>query len=430
MVGKSRGSVLSYRGSVFLSALLLSASPIALAGAANADGTEQPGAVQEAARTQVAQNSFTKVLSDRAVSQLNGAVDLRGGFFESDNQDLDGGAGFVSGKFAVPLTDDFGFQGEAALGTIDGETAGGFGGHLFWRDPNQALIGIIAHYAAVDEAEAFRFGVEGEAYIDQITLSATAGLQEGEDGVPDGGFGSVRLGFYPQENLLLHGGGAIADDDLRGFAGFEYQIDQHLGSIELNGVSVFGEVTAGDNDLVAGFLGLRYYFAEPKSLIRRHREDDPPSLLGPMITEMSQGMEAPDSGNGNKKKNKCPSDADSGSSCNGGGGDGGDDDPPDADDPGDDSDGGTGDDGRDGGDGDGDGGDGGGLDDGRDGDGGGDGDGLDDGRDPDDEPGDPSDDPPPPPPGDEGDDDQDDPDAGPVDDPPPPPPDDEDNGRS
>jgi len=47
----------------------------------------------------------------------------------------------------------------------------------------------------------------------------------------------------------------------------------------LPGLSVFADVGGGSGDLRYGFLGLRYYFSDSKSLIRRHREDNIPPTL-------------------------------------------------------------------------------------------------------------------------------------------------------
>ena len=67
----------------------------------------------------------------------------------------------------------------------------------------------------------------------------------------------------------LGGPGAV------GVLGAEYQASRN----DTYGLSLFGEGRTDGSDFHAVFGGLRVYFGENKSLVRRHREDDPTGLV-------------------------------------------------------------------------------------------------------------------------------------------------------
>ena len=68
-------------------------------------------------------------------------------------------------------------------------------------------------------------------------------------------------------------------------AAYSRMFENNLGELLLeyqtpiNGLSCFAELAKGDNGYDHALFGLRYYFGKNKSLIKRHREDDPPNLL-------------------------------------------------------------------------------------------------------------------------------------------------------
>ena len=57
-----------------------------------------------------------------------------------------------------------------------------------------------------------------------------------------------------------------------GAVGLEYQLES---SIFGGGTSIFAEGRIGEDDYAAVWGGVRLYLGQEKSLIRRHREDDP-----------------------------------------------------------------------------------------------------------------------------------------------------------
>ena len=217
--------------------------------------------------------------SGPAVSTVNGKVSAAAG-------DIDGHAGGLSeASISFPIGYSFGGQLDAAGGGANGRGLYGVDGQGFWRDPSVGLIGGFAVHAAHGIAApsnfkakgsyANRYGIEAEDYIGRFTPSIAAGYQEGNL-LKNGGFGILDLAWYPLDNLQLSGGGDFNSAHSRALLGAEYQ----LGLAALPGLTTFAEAgLTGQRDSYA-LVGLRIYFGPDKTLIRRHREDDPSSPIG------------------------------------------------------------------------------------------------------------------------------------------------------
>ena len=92
--------------------------------------------------------------------------------------------------------------------------------------------------------------------------------------------------------LRLSVGGKVVDDREGLRAGIEYQI----GGMPM---SVYSKADYGDDDFFSILGGLRFYFGgDDKSLIRRHREDDPRNRTFDLITHGERGNGQPDGGGG------------------------------------------------------------------------------------------------------------------------------------
>jgi len=214
-----------------------------------------------------------------AVSTVNGKVSAEGG--EGNAQSL----GIVSGSLTAPVGHSFGVQFDATGGATNGNALWGVAGQGFWRDPGIGLVGgYVSHLGSrfgspdtTGAARLDRYAVEGEAYLGQFTPSAAVGYQNMDSlGVAHtGAFGKIDLAWYPLDDLMLSGGGDLNPNKSLAQVEAEYQ----LGLAALPGLSLFAEAgTGGMRDSMA-IAGFRFYFGPAKSLIRRHREDDPPSLL-------------------------------------------------------------------------------------------------------------------------------------------------------
>lgn len=224
-----------------------------------------------------------------AVSGANGKLALGGG-------SLDGrGFGFTQGSVTAPIGEGFGFQFDGIVGrkaardfsppsvlpwSESATTFGGVAGHLFSRDPDTALLGIYASYFTdkrIGTVQATRLGAEGEFYFGRFSLEALTGAEFGR--VSDPGR-TVRV--FDMVNAAFYG-----TDDLRFSVGHRYLAGRHALAFgtewqafrtSFGGVALFGEGRVGTAANRSFWGGLRGYFGQPaKSLIRRHREDDPHS---------------------------------------------------------------------------------------------------------------------------------------------------------
>ncbi len=121
-----------------------------------------------------------------------------------------------------------------------------------------------------------RAGIEGEAYLGRFSIEAMLGWQ-GLDfdagGHDDNIFALADLAFYPIDNLRLSAGYRFWNDINMAAFGAEYQLPMQWGG---SAASLFAEARVGEDDYLSVWGGLRFYLgAQPKPLIRRHREDDP-----------------------------------------------------------------------------------------------------------------------------------------------------------
>lgn len=209
-----------------------------------------------------------------AVSGINGKIQALGGYSENSDK---GGDALISGlgSLSVPLGCDFGFQ--LDVGVIDelGKTTYGGAGHLFTRDPESYLLGVTGGYFDAGGEDIWAIGPEAELYLGQFSLEARGGYID-VDSHGDG-FAIFDAAYYPIDDLRLSIGGTILGNQefVRGMA--EYQF--------ADGMTASLGTKFGEDDYFNVTGGLSFYFGgEAKSLIRRHREDDPrnwiPDLIG------------------------------------------------------------------------------------------------------------------------------------------------------
>lgn len=242
-----------------------------LATTALAGGCLLSGATQAADLYIGGQPTLPTVLP--AVSGLNGKISLEGGALDEE------GFAALKGSVSLPLGQRFGLQIDGSVGILDEEFIGGVGGHLFWRDPSYALLGIYGSYTAVEavDGDIARLGVEGEYYWNQFTLKGVIGAEFIDIDAPvvydeTNLFAFSDLSYYAMDNLELSVGHRYTGDKHALALGVEYQLDQQIFA---SGVSLFAEGRIGEDDYQGAWAGMRMYLGDDKSLIRRHREDDP-----------------------------------------------------------------------------------------------------------------------------------------------------------
>ena len=214
-----------------------------------------------------------------AVSAPNGKFSLEGGFGGARGVQTRG-LGLASGSFTFPLGQRFGAQFDATAGSVADRFAGGAGAHLFYRNPATFLVGATAG------ATFGRFGGEAEVYASNfLTLHGAAGYQTRATSasaiVNSGAFGNLGATIYPDPNLAISGGVTRNPDAWGGYAGLEYQPEAW------KNISLFVNGAAAERRQFAVTAGVQVYFGADKTLIRRHREDDPPNMMtgpGSLIT--------------------------------------------------------------------------------------------------------------------------------------------------
>ncbi|MFM8858691.1 MAG: hypothetical protein ACKOEW_01065 [Methylocystis sp.] len=196
----------------------------------------------------------------------------------------------------MPIGHSFGAQVDLGAGAYGNSALGGAAGHLFWRDPDKGLVGVYGN--GLLRGSKVSTGIwtaagEFEGYFGKFTTSAVLGVQGlnastagmnqwealalgGPDTfkVPNYFTDIVSVKYYPIDDLALSVGHiyTFGRNAITGEA--EYLLPQFRGGP----IAPSGYISAGYgfNAGSTVMAGLRAYFGEhDKTLIRRHREDDP-----------------------------------------------------------------------------------------------------------------------------------------------------------
>ncbi|HEY7248395.1 MAG TPA: tail fiber domain-containing protein [Xanthobacteraceae bacterium] len=250
-----------------------------------------------------------------AVDGINSKIEGYGGAIA--NRSLYG----VDGAIGIPLGGQWGAQIDGKGGNLDHRAFGAIAGHLFWRNPSLGLLGVYASYTDWDQfggVHVSQIGGEAGYYWGRFTLQAVAGAESGSSAVnttsivtsgtstatstvPPGALPGtitttttnsttvsnfidsydVRSRFFDQVNLKYN-----FTPDWDGYIGHRYlggknalalgtELAMPLGRGTMGALFVEGRVGQGDFHGVWG--GFKVYFGQrDKSLLARHRQDDPP----------------------------------------------------------------------------------------------------------------------------------------------------------
>ncbi|MCB1491252.1 MAG: hypothetical protein KDJ77_05550 [Rhodobiaceae bacterium] len=214
-----------------------------------------------------------------AVSGINGKLVGLGGVIDGSAV----GAAIGSISVPVPFIPIMGVQVDTLAGTWDSDPLYGGALHIFFRDPSIGLLGAYGEWTYVSPEHYGRVGAELEIYLGRFSFEGVAGGSFGQN-VDDSFFDEVDLAYYVTDDFRVSAGHVYSQLGHQGKLGVEYQLPWSTGPI---GVSAFGEGRIGENDYYGAWAGLKLYFGkEQKSLIRRHREDDPrtryPSSIAPL----------------------------------------------------------------------------------------------------------------------------------------------------
>jgi hypothetical protein len=234
-----------------------------------------------------------------AVDGINAKIEGYGGGANHSN-------GFygTTGSLSVPLAQQWGLQLDGGVaGSENGIRTYGGAGHLFWRDPSIGLLGAYGSYSRrngtefhalgtrsdgtlVDvnlgqiSANTGRVAAEVEVYFSRWTFGGVAGAEMISinstllgSAVPNRFFDSVRAAYYPTDNFQAYIGHTYTGDTHVLTLGSEYGFALGGGRM----ASLFANGWIGEGGGNGARAGLPIYFGQhDKSLIDRHRQDDPP----------------------------------------------------------------------------------------------------------------------------------------------------------
>jgi hypothetical protein len=209
---------------------------------------------------------------------------------------------------SFPLGTSGGLQIDGSLGRLGGASYAGIAPHLFWRDPSKGLIGLYGNYTRWNQfggVYTAQAAGEAEAYLGRWTIQGIAGIEWGNTASsttttttiipPEGGIFSpaginttntftegytVDRRFFDQINLKYY-----LTDNAAGYVGHRYLGGQHALALGGEAALPFGKVMAsafvearlGEHAYNGVWGGLKFYFGQKnKTLIQRHRQDDPP----------------------------------------------------------------------------------------------------------------------------------------------------------
>ena len=143
--------------------------------------------------------------------------------------------------------------------------------HAFTRDPNSYLFGIYGGYVDAGPVNVWHVGPEAELYLDNISIEAVGGYMDISDGVGSEFYVLGRLALYATDNLRLSVGASTVAD----FESANLGLEWFMGDTGLPAALTL-EGRLGEDGFGSVLAGVSVYFGgEEKSLIRRHREDDP-----------------------------------------------------------------------------------------------------------------------------------------------------------
>jgi hypothetical protein len=203
--------------------------------------------------------------ADDAVSGVNGSVTAGAGAFGPAS------VWFGSGSLSAPIGDSFGVQIDATGGELHHVGVRAAAAHLFWRDPDEALLGVYAdvvHFNIFGGLNAYKVGGEAEWYgLEDWDFSAVVGWEGGD--TVDSGFDRADITYYVNDNVSLD-------------FGHRYTLRSHAGIMNLTwqlpstDVRLWGEGRWGEHSTSGAFAGITWAIGGSETSLRdRARHDDP-----------------------------------------------------------------------------------------------------------------------------------------------------------
>jgi len=214
-----------------------------------------------------------------AVSELNAKADFLTGASDGDV------TSFIGLSGSIPLGQSYGLQVDTAIGKISNLTAGGVGGHVFWRNPEVMLLGVTGMWSRVEAASDSleRGGLEAEYYFDSFTVASSAGMQWDAKG--NTSYASLGATYYYTPNIAV-------SSEVSGFSnkrsvkiGGEYRPES------MDSSSFFVDTSVDNDNKLSGIVGVRFSFGAPsKTLRKRDRFDDPINIVSSMMSASASAV--------------------------------------------------------------------------------------------------------------------------------------------
>lgn len=201
-----------------------------------------------------------------AVAAPNGKID-----FSAGSQGLEA-AGAIGGSYSFPVGHSFGAQIDGGVAKGEENQSGGLAGHFFYRDPTAFLAGASSMWARVNGRDVWRNGLEGELYRGDVTLSATAGVQNAIG--RSTGYAAADAGYYFTDDLLVGVG-------VSGYSAYRaVGANAEMRPMADSPMSLFANIGAGNIGGGYAMVGVRFAIGSGNvSLKRQHREYDPANIL-------------------------------------------------------------------------------------------------------------------------------------------------------
>ncbi len=191
-----------------------------------------------------------------------------------------GGQGIAAGGAGVsfPITHSIGAQLDAGLSKADATGGGELGGHLFTRDPDSYLLGATFEYTRFGSVNSYRYGAEGELYLNDFTIAPAAGIQRGgaNRGATTAGFASLQADYYAFDRLKT----SISFGGYAGYRSIIAEAEWQVSPDQPFALFVDAGSIVSVNDHGIFLAGVKYTFGAPNTTIKdRDRHGDPELLL-------------------------------------------------------------------------------------------------------------------------------------------------------
>lgn len=220
-----------------------------------------------------------------AVDALNFEFSVLGGAYQRNVLGTASNAMFT-GSVATPIPGfaNFGAQLDGAVGIYDGNFTSAAGGlHLFYRN-EKGLIGIYGDWAYTNPEHGGRVGTEISSYHDRWSIDALIGLQFGQHFESEF-IDEVDISYYATDDFRVSVGHRLTSRGNVGNISFEHLLNDQ----GFDGISVFGEIEAGEDNYVGGFGGIRYAFGgNTNTLIERDRQSSVQVRIPRNLTSVTQ----------------------------------------------------------------------------------------------------------------------------------------------